>query len=295
MQKIKKLIGWLLILSIGVAGFFYIQKSLEKSSAPPEPSRTPSLPDAPLRVYGLVEPLNREIFLGPLQTRRVIAVFVKEGDTVRKNQALCMLEQDLEIRSIRIAQSRVEEAKRQLAVIQNDLALKRQLAASQTISEFELTQIELQAKLMEQQIETAQAEERLREAELEKLTLRAPSDGIVYKMDVRVGEQLIPQDYTRIVIGRAEKQVRLFVETFWLHSIRVGQRCRVLEAETLRETGTGSIISVSPYVGARDFRTDDRLERIDTKYAQAIVKLDSLTTTPIGMQVIGQLLPDDNP
>jgi multidrug resistance efflux pump len=187
---------------------------------------------------------------------------------------------------LRIAESRLEEATRRLQLTQDNLRRKRELALIKSISEFELDQLELQAALQEQEIKTERAEVRLRNIELEKLTLRSPIAGVVYKMDVRVGEQLNPQDYSRIVIGKSAKQVRLFVETFWLNRITLGQRFRVQEAETMRDVGTGTIIALSPYVGTRDFRTEDRLERFDTKYGQAILQLEAQTPTRIGMQVV---------
>jgi hypothetical protein len=60
----------------------------------------------------------------------------------------------------------------------------------------------------------------------------------------------------------------------------------VQEAETMRDVGIGTIVAISPYVGTRDFRTEDRLERFDTKYGQAILQLDAQTPTRIGMQVV---------
>jgi multidrug resistance efflux pump len=164
--------------------------------------------------------------------------------------------------------------------------VKRELALIKSIPEFEVNQLELQAALQEQEIKTGRAEVRLRQIESEKLTLRSPIAGVIYKMDVRVGEQLNPQDYSRIVIGKSAKQVRLFVETFWLNRVTIGQRFRVREAETMRDVGIGTIITISPYVGTRDFRTEDRLERFDTKYGQAILQLDAQTPTRIGMQVV---------
>ncbi len=287
----RNIIVVLVILLVVIVGVNNIVLSLRKAAAPPMISATPSLDDAPIRVYGLVEPVGREVFIGPLQPKRVMEVAVKEGDTVRVNDVLVRFESDLEQHALRIAESRLAEAIQHLALTQDDLRRKRELARSNSIPEAELTQLELQAALQEQQIKTARAEVALRRAEMEKLTLRTPIQGVVYKMDVRVGEHLTPQDYGRIVVGNPEKQVRLFIETFWLDRIAIGQRCAVKEAETLRNVGTGTVISISPYVGARDFRTEDRLERLDTKYGQAIVHLDAISPTPIGMQVMCEMIP----
>ncbi|NLF69912.1 MAG: biotin/lipoyl-binding protein [Candidatus Anammoximicrobium sp.] len=285
-MKIRTVVILLLLVTVVAAGLHYIRGSLSKSAAPPAPSRSPSLADAPVRLYGLVEPRGREVFVGPTQARRVVEVCVQEGQSVTAGQTLCVLDADLERHALAIAESRLEEAVRRLALTVDERERKRPLADEAAVSKLELRRLELQIQLEEQQIATARAEIELRRTEQEKLTLRAPLAGVVYKLDVRAGEQLTPQDYARIVVGHAEQQVRLFVETFWLGRVAVGTRFRVREAETLHEVGTGTIESVAPYVGARDFRTEDRLERLDVKYGQAILRLDAPAASPIGMQVI---------
>lgn len=285
-MKTRKLVWSLLLLLVVIVGINFTRISLRNAARPPEPSRTPVLADAPARLYGLVEPLGREVFVGPLLARRVVEVAVAEGMQVKEGDVLIRLDADLEEQAVRIAEARLEEAVRRRAITQDELHRKRQLARDMAVPEFEVTRLELQAKLEDQQIETARAELAARRTEMEKLTLRAPVDGRVYKLDIRVGELIAPQDYERIVIGRNEQQVRLFVETFWLQSVQPGQRYRVRDAETLRDLGEGVVCEVSPYVGARGFRTEDRLERLDTKYAQVVLKLETAGPLPLGLLVL---------
>jgi len=226
------------------------------------------------------------VFVGPLQARRVVEVAVAEGTPVMAGDVLIRLDADLEEHAVRIGEARLEETVRRRAITQDELRRKRQLARDKAVPESEAARLELQAKLEDQQIETARAELAARRTELGKLTLRAPVDGRVYKLDVRVGEQLAPQDYERIVVGRSEQQVRLFAETFWMERVRPGQRYRVRDSETLRDLGEGTVSEVSPYVGARGFRTEDRLERLDTKYVQAILRLETTNSLPLGLQVV---------
>ncbi len=285
-MRFRAIIIILLVLLVAIVSITYISVSLRKAAKPPQPALTPSLKDAPIRVYGLVEPLGREVFIGPLLNGRVIEVAVQEGDHVDSGQVLCVLESDIEKAALHVAQSQLNEAIARLAITQDNLNRKNPLAAKGAIPESDARQVELQAKLEEQQIESARAEVERRKVEIKKLTLRSPITGIVYKIDVRVGELLTPQDYRRVVVGCSEKQVRLFVETFWLGKVNENDRFLVREAESSRQIGVGVVESVSPYVGTRDFRTEDRLERMDTKYAQAILRLENPTATPIGMQVI---------
>lgn len=285
-MKTRKLVLWLLLLLIVIVGINFTRIALRNAARPPEPSRTPALADSPARLYGLVEPLGREVFVGPPQARRVVEVAVAEGTPVRAEDVLIRLDADLEQQAVRIAEARLEEAVRRVAITQDELRRKRQLARDKAVPESEAVRLELQAKLEEQQIETARAELAARRTELEKLTLRTPVDGRVYKLDVRLGELITPQDYDRIVVGRNEQQVRLFVETFWMKGVQPGQRYRVRDSETLRDLGEGVVREVSPYVGARGFRTEDRLERLDTKFAQVVLELEATDSLPLGLLVL---------
>ena len=62
----------------------------------------------------------------------------------------------------------------------------------------------------------------------------------------------------------------------------MGDRFHARDAETLRSLGNGSITYVAAYTGSRDFRTEDALERLDTKYGQAILELEGNIDIPLG-------------
>ena len=284
LRKVIVLLCGMLVLALAVG---YIAVALRRSGAPPEIGSPPSLPASPLRSYGVIEPLGREAFLSAPESRRVTAVFVKEGDRVGKGQPLLTLESDVEEKSLRVARLRVQEARAKLALTQDALRRYVNLAARKTVPEFEATKLRLQ-KVYEQQIaETAQGEVAQRAAELERLTLRSPLEGVVYKFDIRLGEFLTPQDYRKIILGSQDKQVRLFVEVFWRDRLQLGDKLLIKNAENLEAIGVGEVTELAPYVGARDFRSEDPLERLDTKYMQVVVKLPPDIQAPLGLQVIG--------
>lgn len=349
MKKIRTVVGLLLLVLVMVIGISYIQISLRKASAPPAPSRMPSLDAAPVRLYGLVEPLDREVFVGPQQARRVVRIFVQEGQEVSAGQALCELEQEVEKQALDLAISRSKEFEGRLDLILDELKtemplsgegntekralevavlrlrelegrldlvldeldrkqplsdvgavsklehtqksleaelIRRQIATAKSQAVLEYSQKSLEAALLRRQINSARAEVELRKRELDTLTLRSPIQAYLYKFDVRTGEQLTPQDYRRIVIGKPLKQVRLFVESFWLDKVHKGDLFQVQDAETMRNIGVGKVIAISEYVGARDFRTEDSLERLDTKYAQAILQVEGTASVPLGKLVL---------
>jgi len=350
MKRLRGIIGVLLVILLVIVGLSYVQVSLRKASAPPQPGATPSLDEAPARVYGRVEPLGREVFVAPQQSRRVTRVLVHEGQNVEAGQTLCELDSEVERQAVQVALSSVRELEARLDLILDELKTKEPLAVSgpyagqqalrvavfrvreleaqldlildelkrkESLSrigataELEYSQKFLEAEMLRKQIATARAEaeiqfsqknlelERLRrqitsaEAEVElkrrqldTLIMRSPIKGLLYTFDVRLGEHLTPQDYQRIVLGNPEKQVRLFLESFWIDKVRVGDSFLVRDAEILRNIGIGKVVSVSDYVGARDFRTEDSLERLDTKYAQAILQLEDATPIALGKIVL---------
>ena len=344
------MVGLLLVTLVVIVGLFYVQASLRRASAPPRPGPTPSLDDAPARVYGRVEPQGREVFVAPRQSRRVTRVLVQEGRNVGAGQPLCELDADVERQALQLALSQEREFEARLDLVLDELKrrepltasgpvanqqalrvavlrvrefearldlaldelkraetlfrdgtvteqdyirasleaelLRRQIATAKAEAEVEFSQKTLEAELLRKQIATAQAEVETKRRELDTLILRSPIEGFLYTFDVRLGEQLNPQDYQRIVLGKPEKQVRLFLESFWIDKVRAGDRFLVRDAETRREVGLGKVVSVSDYVGARDFRTDDSLERLDTKYAQAILQLEGATPVGLGKVVL---------
>ena len=275
----------LVVIAVGAAAYFAFD-SFRQSSRPLTPSLTPDLANAPLRVYGVLEPAGREVFCGPPAAKRVVAVLAREGEPVAVGQALVELDAEVESAALRVAEAAVEEARARVALAEDEVDRLTRRVSADAVSQTELSRAVLTLELEKRGLDTALAALELRRAELAQLTLRSPCAGRIYKLDVKVGELLTPQDYARIVVGPQEKQVRLFVEVFWLERVRVGNRFAVRDAETLAEIGVGSVVEVLPYVGSRDFRTEDRLERLDTKYRQAILRFEAECNAPIGLLVL---------
>jgi len=286
----KKLIILPLVILIIVVGFSYIRLSLMKASIPYEKSKTPSLEDAPVRLYGLIEPLKREVFIGPQNPRKVTRIYVQEGQFIKAGKILCELESEVEQQAYIVAVAKIEEYQRRLDLLIDELNRKKKLLEEEIIPEFNVTQKILEEKVLQQQILIAKEEAKLRKSELETFILRSPIDGYIYKFDIRIGELFTPQDYKKIIIGHPEKQVRLFIESFWLDKIKIGEEFIVKDSETNITIGRAKLMTISQYVGTRDFRTEDPLERLDTKYAQAILEFEKASPVPIGKLVLCEKL-----
>ena len=288
----KKIVTGALFAVILIAGSVFIVRTLKHSSAPPQVSQPPDLSRAPARVYGKIEPAGREVFVASPVTRRIVRVSVQEGDLVKQGQILLSLESEIERAKLRVALAKVESLRKTAAINQDILKRRQSLYSREADTEYSFTQARLQVELDLSNLALAEKEVDLARAELDRLELRSPVDGLVYKLDVRRGESLPADDASKIILGSADLWVRLSVEAFWKDRVRIGDRYRVFDSETNALVGRGEVIAKSPYLGRRNFRTEDDQERFDTKYMDVILKLEeSIPRAPLGLSVVAVLEP----
>jgi multidrug efflux pump subunit AcrA (membrane-fusion protein) len=291
MKKNLRNIGLTLIV---VLGLLYIIINIERSSPKMDAADPPVLIQSPARVYGTIEPEGREVFLTAPLTRQIISIYVDEGDTVEKDQKLCTLENDVEKAQLSAALARVNLSRKALAISKDKFLRNISLYKDKVITEYEYTQSKLKMELDSLDLLTAQKEAELAKARLDQLDLKSPIDGIVYKFDVRLGESLPEGDNSRIILGKSDLWVRLFVEAFWMERIKIGDAFQIKNAETNENIGTGTVISKTPYLGGKVFRTNDPYERFDTKYQEVILKLKTeKKNIPLGLSILAEIQPDE--
>ena len=209
---------------------------------------------------------------------------------MKEGQTLCWLDSEVELAQLQAARARIEAAKKILAISQDDMKRKKDLYAKKVDSEFRYTQARLQVELEQSNITVALKEAALAQSRIEQLELKSPIDGKVYKFDVRLGETLSAGDNTRIILGSPDLWVRLFVEAYWKDRVAVGSEFTVYNSETDEQIGVGTVIFKAPYMGRRNFRTEDSQERFDTKFQEVVLELvSSKEDVPIGLSVIAEL------
>lgn len=286
----KRLLTYGIAILVTVLGLGFILYSLMISSAPPEAAEPPVLSESPARVYGAVEPAGREVFVSPPVTEEVVQIFVKEGDTVSRGQMLCQLDNDVERAELALAEAKVASAEKTIDITVDDMSRKKTLYAQKVDSEFGYTQSRLQKELDISNLRVALREVELATARLKELELTSPIDGRVYKFDVRLGETLAAGDNTRIIVGPPDLWVRFFVESFWMDRIALGSRYKICHSETNEYLGSGQVIYKAPYMGRRDFRTEDVQERFDTKFQEVVLSFTpEKDDIPIGLSVVAEL------
>jgi multidrug efflux pump subunit AcrA (membrane-fusion protein) len=284
----KKIRPYLILLAI-IIGLIIIVTNIAKSSPKKTPFTPPDIRGGPARVYGTIEPMGSEVYVSPPVTRPVAQVLVQEGDTVKRGQALCVLDNGLEKSQYLAAAARAAALRKTLELSRQDFQVNRSLYENKSISDFDYTRFRLRMELDSLNWVAALRDADLALARLEQLTLRSTVDGRLYKFTVRLGQTLAAGDNSTIILGRPGYQVRLAIESFWADRVDLGDQFDLFDSETGAKVGEGLVSVKARYLGGKTFKTNDLYERFDTKYLEAILVLTPIRDLPIGLPVYAEL------
>ena len=155
---------------------------------------------------GKIQP-EVEVILRPEVSGEIIAMPVREGDFVRKNDLLLRIKPDIymarieEINAAMLTQkARLEQAKAALIEAESEYRRQKQLFEKGAISESAFVQsksgYEVQKanhKAAQYQVQSIEAQLEQAREELKKTTIRAPRDGTISRLAVEVGERVLGQ------------------------------------------------------------------------------------------------------
>ncbi len=121
----------------------------------------------------------------------------------------------------------------------------------------------------------AQARRDQARAILDRLTIRAPIAGEVLSVKVRAGEYYSPGAGEAVVMGDTRVlRVRMDVEERDIGKIRKGLYAYITADAFPGQRFPGRVIEIGRRMGRKNIRTDDPVERIDTKILEVIIELD---------------------
>jgi len=177
----------------------------------------------------------------------IVELRVKEGDRVRRGDVLLQLDprqyrssvERLEA-NVRMAGINLEREKTALATYQSTLRRQEALARDQVVSAEALDQARLQvdtaritAQSLEETIRQADADLVKSRDELSKTTIRAPMDGLVTRVNAKLGEQVIigtmnnPGTVILVLSDMSELLAEVRVDETEVAQVRAGQSSRV--------------------------------------------------------------------
>ena len=268
-----------------------------------EPSRAPFADSIGAR--GMVEGIDENVRIAPLLPGLIDQVFVKVGDRVKTGDPL--FRQDTRDAVARIAnqkaqvgllEAKVSEAQVTLADRQDSYRRTDQLRSKDVSSEDDLQRKYYAVRSAETALATTKADLELAKAQLTQanvnldlLTVRAPRDGDVLKVDLRAGEyaSVPPSDLNNpsLLLGETRQlQLRADVDEDSASRVTVGAPAVAFIKGMRSDPIPLRFVRIEPYVTTKKSLTGDSTERVDTRVLQVIYQFDhSNTPVYVGQQM----------
>lgn len=184
-----------------------------------------------VQIEGFTEPY-RTIDVAAAETGVITAIAVREGETVRQGQTLATLDMEVFLATLQIAKLSME-ARGKLGAAQAELELRKRrfeklqaLRAEAHASEQELERAQRDLAVAQAEVEAATEELQIRkleyeriQAQIERRTVRAPSDGVITSIYKEPGEFVAPNDPRVLTIVQLDP----LLATFSVPAHRAGQ------------------------------------------------------------------------
>lgn len=259
-----------------------------RSQAPPVLPVAASPFAARIAGLGVIEPQSETITLGTHIAGIVSTVSVKVGDRVAKGATLFTIDDRAARAALASAQAEIRVAEVAAADARAQLAFYDRLTDRRAIAEDEVTTRRFAVEQAEARAASARAAAAAVETEIDRLTVRAPIDGRILKIDVRPGE-FAPAGATArhlMLIGDDRVlHVRVEIDESQAARLKPGARAvGSLRGDAARQIAL-SFVRIEPQAVEKRQLTGGS-ERVDTRVIEAIFAFDpSQLTAYIGQQM----------
>jgi len=237
----KGLILTIIILAVAAAGaaYFYYQQSMQTSMgqmpAPTVEVATVEKTTIPVRIDALGTLVaNADVPISPEVAGQVARIDFKSGDAVTKGTPLIELDDKISSAELKSAQAQLRLAEvnyKRMATLS-----KRHLQSQQVLDQ-------ALANLRDKQ---AQVE--VRKAQLEKMSLLAPFDGVLGIRKVSVGDYVIVGQSLVNLIDTRHLKVDYHVPEHYLSQLKIGQPLVIRSNDLEAQKFQGIVTFISPIV-----------------------------------------------
>ena len=217
---------------------------------------------------GKIQPV-REIKISATTSAWVTKITVKEGDHVKAGQLLITLDAKQHLAATDQASSSVNSAKASLKQVEAQKKRMESLYKQKLISEQELESITAQHELTVNQLRQAKAALSSREDELSKLKMTAPSNGIVTRINIEVGEMAVGSMFQATALmtiaDLTKMEVVVDVNENDVVSISLGDTTEI-EVDAFQDTMFYGIVSEIAHVAeTSNFGTQEQVTNFKVK------------------------------
>lgn len=281
----RKLSFWLALGGLVFAGnlILGLRAGLDQPVLPP-PVAPPAKPFVSgIAASGIVEARRENTLVGVPVSGLVTRMHVKVWDRVTAGAPLIQLD-DRDLRAqLRTLQANVAVAEATLQRARTPLARIERLHAAGVAPDDDLDARRNDVAVAEAQLAAARATVAQTEALIERLTVRAPVDGTILQVNVRVGEFVnVLSSQPPIVLGDIDEvQLRADVDEQIAPRVRPGKRAvGYLKGDTEHPIPM-EFVRIEPFVIPKRSLTGASTERVDTRVLQVIFRFANDPARPV--------------
>lgn len=278
---IQKIQGYILPF-FALLGLFLGLKTVLSGGKPPpvqvplvEPARSPY--ESYVAGAGLIEAQSENIAIASHIGGVVAQVHVVVGAPVKVGDPLFTLD-DREIKArLEVRRSAALVARARLAEADNQFALYRAITDKRAVSTEEFNKRRYAAETAAAEVKAADAEVTAAETELERHTVRAPIDGEVMQVRIRVGEYAPAQSTVSplMLLGKVDVlHVRVDIDENDAWRVHSGAPAMGYIRGNMNLSAPLTFVRFEPYVIPKRSLTGESTERVDTRVLQIIYALD---------------------
>jgi len=270
-------------LALGVAG---CQRGAQQAKAAVTPPATP---------YAAIADGKADVEGGIIQVAArapgvVSAVYVEEGDTVKKGEVLARQEDDAPRLAMQTAEAALAQAKAataltdsQLAAAKREVSRLKPLAAARFVSGQSVDQAGDQVRNADATLEAehaavAVAQTQLAQARfaLEQTIIRAPVDGKIVRRYANPGVGASTLNVTAMfdLEPATRRIVRAEVSESAQPFVKVGQPVQLVAEADQSKSFPGQVLRIAPVFGQRKLQSDDPSQKTDDRVVEVVVSAD---------------------
>lgn len=272
---------WLLPL-VGLGGII-LAIIFVATASPPPPVAQPIIAPAsvPFKNYiagsGLTEPNSENIAIGTALPGIVRTVYVKVGDVVKTGAPLFVIEDREAKAQVVQAEAQLAQAEADMHNAQDQFALVAHIEDARAISKDERNQKQRAVESAKARAAASAADLLAFRTALELHTVRAPIDGVIMTMNLRLGE-FAPAGAMNdplIRMGNLKPlHIRVDIDENDAWRFRAGAAGIAYVRGNPRIQVPITFVRIEPYVRPKVSLTGASTERVDTRVLQVIYELD---------------------
>lgn len=276
-------------LALGLVGGALLAATAIQARGPkaeaPAPSRTP-LPRPAVTAEGRVVAYDgSEIVVSAERTGRLTSVRFIENDRVRKGDVLAEIDSEELRASLNEARAAVRQAESDMGLADVDAKRRRELAREGIVAAHDLDVAEYQLQSLRARRETAQATVERYEAQLKKMRILSPIDGVVVSRDVEPGETVESGQRAFSIADTSKLRVSGEADEADAGVLRQGAPVVITSDAYPGQKFAGRVETVSDAVTLRKLKPEDPARPTDTRVIGVKVAFDGPSPLKLGTTV----------